>query len=294
MSATKPEPNFSETYTYFEGSWHEGNIPILGVRSPASWLAQVVFDGARSFDGVAPDLDLHCQRVIDSATQFGMETPISLDEMIDIAWEGIRKFPKEKALYIRPMLFAGDGFIAPEPGSTQFVMCVWDAPFPGIEGFSACISSFRRPSPETAPTEAKASCLYPNVARCLQEAARRGFDNAVVRDLNGNVAEFATANLFIAKDGVVHTPAPNGTFLAGITRQRVIQLLRGDGYEVRERRITVTDVLDADEAFSTGNYTKIMPATRIEDRDLQPGPVARTARDLYFAWSKTLESRYAA
>src|SRR3546814_17101961 len=88
-----------------------------------------------------------------------------------------------------------------------------------------------------APTDAKASCLYPNSARALNEASKRGFDNAVVLDALGNVAELATANLWIAKDGVAVTPAPNGTFLNGITKQRAMQLLTAAGIEVREPRL---------------------------------------------------------
>jgi branched-chain amino acid aminotransferase len=101
----------------------------------------------------------------------------------------------------------------------------------------------------------------------------------------GNVAEFATANLFIAKDGIVHTPVPNGTFLNGITRQRVIKLLRQVGTQVEERTLTFAEVLAADEVFSTGNYGKVLPTTRIEQRDLQPGPVAAKARAFYWEFA---------
>jgi branched-chain amino acid aminotransferase len=101
----------------------------------------------------------------------------------------------------------------------------------------------------------------------------------------GNVAETATANLFLVHDGVVSTPVPNGTFLDGITRQRVIGLLRADGLVVLERRVTVAEVLAAEELFTSGNYGKVLPATRIEQRTLPIGPVARRARALYFAFA---------
>jgi branched-chain amino acid aminotransferase len=160
-----------------------------------------------------------------------------------------------------------------------------DSPLPQPNGFSACLSSFRRPGPEVAPTEAKAACHYTNSGRAEREAKGKGFENAVMLDPIGNVAEFATANLFMAKDGVVHTPAPNRTFLNGITRQRVIKLLRRAGLDVHERSLTFQDVLDADEVFSTGNYGKVMPATRIEQRHLQPGPVYAKARELYWEFA---------
>ncbi len=270
---------------YSDGQWLEGDQPILSAMSPASWLASVVFDGARAFAGVAPDLNLHCQRVVASAELLGMQSPLTAGEIEALCWEGVRRFPKTAELYIRPMVFAGSGFVTPEPSSGRIAIVVHEAPLPGDSGFSACISSFRRPSPETAPTEAKASCLYPNVARCMQEAVKRGFDNAIVRDMNGNVAELATANLFIAKDGVAITPAANGTFLNGITRQRVIGLLTEAGVPVEERRLTVEEVLDADEVFSTGNHAKVRPIVRVEDRDFQSGAIARRARELYFEYA---------
>ena len=136
-----------------------------------------------------------------------------------------------------------------------------------------------------APTDAKAACLYPNAGRALREAMDKGFDNAVLCDPIGNVAELATANLFTVKDGVAHTPVPNGTFLNGITRQRVIGLLRDDGIEVRERTITVPELADADEIFSTGNHGKVQPITRYEDHDMQTGPIAKRARELYWRFA---------
>ena len=133
-----------------------------------------------------------------------------------------------------------------------------------------------------APTEAKASCLYPNVARGVNEANEKGFDTGVMIDPVGNVAEFSYANLFVTQDEAVHTPAINGTFLNGITRQRIIELLRKDGIEVNERSIALEELTTADELFATGNYAKVMPCTRYEERNLQPGPMYKRARELYF------------
>jgi branched-chain amino acid aminotransferase len=135
------------------------------------------------------------------------------------------------------------------------------------------------------PVDAKAGCLYPNNARALFEVHARGFDNAVVCDILGNVAELATSNIFMAKDGVVFTPAPNGTFLAGITRQRVISLLREDGVTVVEKTLSYKNFLVADEIFSTGNYSKVVPVTRIDDRPLPFGPCYTKARELYWKFA---------
>ncbi len=104
-------------------------------------------------------------------------------------------------------------------------------------------------------------------------------------DMLGNVAELGTANVFMAKDGAVRTPTPNGTFLNGITRQRVIKLLRDAGVTVVEQTLTYADFQNADEIFSSGNFSKVSPITRIDERSLQPGPFYRKARELYWAYA---------
>jgi branched-chain amino acid aminotransferase len=277
----------NDAITWVDGEWKSGNPPLMGAVDHATWLSSVAFDGARAIRGAAPDLDLHCARAIRSAEMIGMKPKVTVAEIMKLAWEGIARQPREAELYIRPLFYAADGWLAPNPDTTRFALTLEDAPLPEFKGFSASLSPLRRPSPETAPTEAKVSGLYVHVGRISAEVEARGFNTAVVLDLNGNVAEFAAANLFIVKNGSVHTPVPNRTFLNGITRQRVITLLRQAKVEVRERTLTFGEVMEADEIFSTGNYAKVMPCTRIETRDLQPGPVTTKARDLYFTWAKT-------
>ncbi len=270
---------------YIDGTWHEGNPPIMGPMTHAAWMASVVFDGARAFEGVTPDLDQHCARLNESAPRMGLGTPLSAGEILEIAQDGVAKFPRDAELYIRPMYYAETGFVSPDPESTRFICTVYEAPLPPATGFSACLSSFRRPLHSMAPTDAKASCLYPNSARALKEAADKGFDNAVVLDGLGNVAELATANIWMAKDGAAHTQVINGTFLNGITRQRVARLLEAAGIKVHERVISYQELRDADEVFTTGNYGKVMPITRLDGRDLQPGPVYSRTRQLYWDWA---------
>ncbi len=281
---------WSETWTWFEDAWHPGNPPILGPRSHAMWLGSSVFDGARQFEGVRPDLDLHCERVNRSAMALGLKPSVSVGEMMELVADGVQKFPKDAAIYIRPMYWAEEGgymAVAPNPDSTRFCLCLYETPMPSPDagGFSITVSPFRRPTLETMPTNAKAGCLYPNNARALSRAREKGFDNALVLDMLGNVAETATSNIFLVKDGVVATPAENGTFLAGVTRRRTIALLRAAGREVRETTLSVADFMDADEIFTTGNYSKVMPVNRIEDRQVQPGPVAALARRLYWEYA---------
>ncbi|MGE0744872.1 MAG: branched-chain amino acid aminotransferase [Rhodospirillales bacterium] len=271
---------------YIDGRWIDGNPPVIGPMSHSVWMASSVFDGARAYRGLAPDLDRHCARVVRSALAMGLEPMLSPGEIEAIAWEGIERFPPGTALYIRPMFWAEEGFIVAKPESTRFVMTIVEAPMPAERRLTACLSSFRRPAPDMAPTEAKTGALYPNVARMLREARSRGVDTAVALDPLGHVAEFATANLFMAKDGVVRTPAANGTFLAGITRARVIGLLRDDGVAVEECALGFADLLTADEVFATGNYAKVVPCIRIEDRGFEPGPMMARARALYDAFAE--------
>lgn len=273
------------SWTWYKGAWHPGNPMILGPLTHATWVGSLVFDGARAFEGVAPDLDLHCQRVVRSAGSLGLKVKQSAGEIEELIRDGIARFPKGAELYLRPMFWATDGFVDVDPDSTDFSVSVYEAPLPRPTGFSVTCSPFRRPSYEYAPTDAKAACHYPNSARALREAKSRGFDNAVMLDPLGNVAELATANIWLVKNGEVHTPVPNGTFLNGITRQRIISLLRRAGVTVFERTIRWHEVIAADEVFSTGNYGKVLPVTRVEERHLQPGPVMQKARDLYWDYA---------
>jgi branched-chain amino acid aminotransferase len=166
---------------------------------------------------------------------------------------------------------------------------LFDAPLPTGAGFSACLSSLRRPDASMAPTDAKASALYANSTRAIREAQQRGFDNPVVLDSEGNVAEFASSNLFlVTPEGKVVTPVPNGTFLAGITRARVIALLAEAGVEVEQRTVRPEELDTALEIFNTGNYGKVLACVRYEGRTLAPGPVAALARARYFAYAESL------
>lgn len=285
----------SPTWTYFDEDWREGNVPIMGPRTHASWLASTVFDGARAFDGMAPDLDLHMARINQSAVNFHLSADVPVERWLSLAQEGISKFDGKTALYIRPMYWADSGAgggVRFDPESTQWCLCIYEAPLSEPTGSSITLSPYRRPTPDSAPLSAKAGCLYPNNARALLDANSRGFDNCVLLDALGNVAELANANIFIAKDGVVFTPAPNGVFLDGITRRRVINLLRRDGIEVVEATLAYADLRQADEIFSSGNYLKLAPMIKIDDRSLQPGPIYRRARSLY--WDFAQASRHKA
>ncbi|MEL7302303.1 MAG: branched-chain amino acid aminotransferase [Pseudomonadota bacterium] len=279
----------SETWTYVDGDWHEGNVAVAGPLTHALWLGSSVFDGARAVDGATPDVDRHFARVNQSAKALGLEPNVSAETMLGLLKDGLAKFESRDAIYIRPMYWADSGGymgVPADPGSTRFLLCLYVSPMIAATGFTLGVSPFRRPTIETMPTDAKAGCLYPNNSRAIMEAKSRGFDNALVLDMLGNVAETGTSNLFLVKDNVVRTPVPNGCFLAGITRSRTITLLRDLGYTVEETRLTVDDFKDADEVFSTGNHSKLVPVTGVEDATFQPGPVIAKAKEAYWDWAK--------
>lgn len=281
-----------DSLTYLDGKWIKGNPSIIGPISHASWLGSPVFDGARAFDGMAPDLDLHSQRVIESAKAMLMAPQITAEEIHQISLDGLKKFGPKEELYIRPLIWAEDsmGLLRCDPKSTRFCVTVVQMPLPEDVGFSACLSSFRRPATTTAPTDAKAACLYPNGARAMQEAYDKGYENAVTMDLEGNIAEFASANLFAVIEGEIVTPEANGTFLAGITRKRILTLMSEIGQKVVERKVLPEELMKASEIFNTGNFGKVMYVNQYENKSLKPGPVYRKLRKAY--WDYSLNTLY--
>lgn len=270
--------------TYWEGRWHDGNLPVMRAADHGAWQGTLVFDGARAFEGVVPDLDRHCERLVRSAEAMGMTPTHAAEEIAAIALDGLRAYAPGEAVYIRPMMWSTEGlhYVAPDPASTAFCLCLEDIPMPVPAPQALTVSPFRRPHPLSALTEAKAGCLYANNGRMLAEAKRRGFDNALSLDPEGFVAETAMTNVFMVRDGEVLTPVPNGTFLNGITRQRVIALLRADGVRVTEARLALADFRAADEIFLTGNASKVTPVARLDDRRLPSNAMAARARALYW------------
>ena len=281
--------------TYFEGAWHDGDIPVMRAADHGIWQGSSVFDGARFFDGIAPDLDLHLARVNRSAEALMITPTMTAEAMLDIARDGLRAYARDEAVYIRPMYWAVDGSdlgIAPMEGSTRFALCLEAVPMaPATASTTLTRTRFRRPVLEDAVCNAKAGCLYPNNARMLVEAKAKGFGNALVADAMGNVAESATANVFLVKDGVVFTPIANGTFLSGLTRARHIANLRADGVEVREAVLSFADFEAADEVFLSGNFSKVTSVSRLDDVIYKSRSMTDHVRSLYLDWAQSAPAR---
>lgn len=277
--------------TYFNGQWHDGDMPIMRAADHGAWLGSSVFDGARMLNGWVPDLEAHCARINRSAEALMLTPTISTAQMVEIAREGLRAYPAGTPIYIRPMYWGIDGdptAIIPSPDATGFALCLEEIPMPP-EGATTTLTTtrFRRPVLESSVVNAKAGCLYPNNARMLTEARAKGFGNALVADAMGNVAETATANVFMVKDGEVFTPIPNGTFLAGITRARHIANMRADGIPLHETVLGFSDFRDADEIFLSGNMAKVTPVSAFEETQYQTGPMTRRIREMYWDWASS-------
>lgn len=279
--------------TYFEGTWHNGDLNIMKAADHGAWLGTTVFDGARLFDGLAPDLEAHCARINRSAQALMITPTMDTQTMVQTVREGLASYPCDAAVYIRPMYWALDGDetgIVPRPNATGFAISLEEIPMAPPEAASSLTRTrFRRPVLEDSVVNAKAGCLYPNNARMLVEARSKGFGNALVADAMGNVAESATANVFMVKDGEVFTPIPNGTFLAGITRARHMENMRANGITVHERVLSFDEFHTADEVFLSGNMMKITPIDAFDDTTYQVGdtgnPVTRRVREMYWDWA---------
>lgn len=276
-------------FTYFEGKWHKGNIPVMRAGDHGAWLGTTVFDGARMFEGITPDLMAHCERVNRSAIALGLTPTMTAIDIFNIAKDGLTNFKDNTAVYIRPMYWGIDSGLAgivPLENSTGFCICLEAVPMAAAtESTTLTTSQFHRPMLSDAIVNAKTGGLYPNNARMLMEAKSKGFSNALVADALGNVAETASANVFMAKDGEVFTPVANGTFLAGITRARHIDLLTGSGKKVHETVLSFDDFRAADEIFLSGNMSKISTVTAFDKVNYQEGPITKLARELYWDWA---------
>jgi len=281
--------------TYFEGTWHNGDLSVMKAADHGAWLGTTVFDGARLFDGLAPDLEAHCARINRSARALMITPTVTTQDMVAIVREGLAAYPRDAAVYIRPMYWAlaGDELgIVPLEGATGFAISLEEIPMAPPEAATTLTRTrFRRPVLEDNVVNAKAGCLYPNNARMMVEARSKGFGNALVADAIGNVAESASANVFMVKDGEVFTPVPNGTFLSGITRARHIENMRADGLRVHESVLSFEDFHAADEVFLSGNMMKVTPVSAFDETTYQTGtngnPITQRARSLYWDWAAT-------
>ncbi|GAB3122054.1 branched-chain amino acid aminotransferase [Novispirillum itersonii] len=257
--------------------WREARLHVL---SHGLHYASSVFEGERAYRGKVFRLTEHSQRLIDSAAILGFTVPYTV-EQLNAATEAVIAANGFRDCYIRPVAWRGSEMmgVAAQQTTTQVAIAAWVWPSywdpeTKMKGIRLKVAPWRRPAPETAPTRSKAAGLYMICTLSKHEAEREGYEDALMLDYRGQVAEATGANIFLVQDGVIHTPVAD-CFLNGITRQTVIELARRRGYQVVERAIQPEEFARTQEVFLTGTAAEVTPVRQIADWTFTPGAVCR-------------------
>ena len=253
--------------------WREANIHIL---THALHYGSGVFEGLRAYNGAIFKLSEHSQRLIDSAKALDFEVPYTAAQ-IDQVCRDVVEANKLSDCYIRPIAWRGSEQIGVSAQATKIHLAVaaweWGSYFPmeqRLKGIRLTMAKYRRPDPLTAPSKSKAAGLYMICTVEKHRAENAGFADALMLDWRGRVAECTGANIFLIKDGVIHTPDPD-CFLDGITRRTVIELAKKRGYQVIERAIMPEELKDFSEVFVTGTAAEVTPVSEHRRARLQAG-----------------------
>jgi branched-chain amino acid aminotransferase len=249
-------------FIWFDGKlvpWREANVHIL---THAMHYASSVFEGQRAYGGTIFKLREHSERLRRSAELLGFEIPWSAEE-IDAACVEVLQANELTDAYLRPVSWRGSESMGVSPKGTKPHLAIaawnWGKYYPhekAAAGLRLDIAPWRRPAPYTAPVQSKAAGLYMIATLSKQHADARGYDDALMFDYRGQVAEATGANAFFVRDGVLHTPTPD-CFLNGITRRTVIDLARKRGIEVQERTIWPEELESFEQFFITGSAAEV-------------------------------------
>lgn len=265
--------------------WRDARLHVL---SHGLHYGSCVFEGERVYGGEVFKLREHTQRLIDSGAALGFEIPYSLEQLERATLETVAAQGYADA-YVRPVAWRGSEMmgVSAQQTTIHVAIAVWEwpsyfSPEARTRGIKLKTAKWRRPAPDTAPVHAKAAGLYMICTMSKHEAEAQGYDDALMLDWRGLVAESTGANIFLAREGRLHTPAPD-CFLDGITRQTVIGLARARGIEVIERAIRPEELAEADEIFVTGTAAEVTPVGCIDDQRFQVGSISRALLEDYEA-----------
>ena len=265
--------------------WFDGKlIPFreakLHVLTHGLHYASCVFEGERAYDGEVFKLTEHSQRLYDSAKLMDFTIPYSVEE-IDRATRETVAANKMPNCYVRPVAWRGSEMmgVSAQQNKIHLAIAVWEwpsyfSPEAKMKGLRLQISDWRRPAPNTAPTKAKAAGLYMICTLSKHKAERDGYQDALMLDWRGQVAEATGANIFFSKDGKLHTPTPD-CFLDGITRRAVMAMARARGIEVIERAIMPEEMAGFEECFLTGTAAEVTPVSEIGPYKFTPGRICK-------------------
>ncbi len=258
-------------------AWRDAKVHVL---THALHYGSSVFEGERAYNGKIFESKKHSERLIESADYLDMPIPYSVDEIED-AKQAILENSKEKDLYFRVIAWRGSGLdmgVASARNKVHMSVAAWEwGAYYGdakMQGAKLDISKWKRPSPETIPSFAKASGLYMICTVSKHEAEAKGCSDALMLDYRGYVAEATGANVFFVKDGEVHTPKPD-CFLNGITRQTVMRMLRDKGVNIVERHIELSELDDFTECWLTGTAAEVTPVGCIGNYEFKVGALTK-------------------
>ncbi len=272
--------------------WDDAKIHVLShvVHYGTSW-----FEGIRCYDTAKGSaifrLDPHLRRLTDSVKIYRTSSPYSEEQLSAAVLETIRA-NKMRACYIRPIMYRGYGDVGVNPLGcpVDVAIAVWEwGTYLGQaaldDGIEVCISTWHRPAPNTLPSMAKAGGNYLLSQLMKLEAIQSGFTEAIALDSNGNLSEGSGENLFLVRDGIIHTPPYSSALLPGITRSSVMQLAEDLGIKVKEMVIPREMVYVADELFFTGTAAEITPIRSVDKQLVgsgKPGPVTKRLQSAFF------------
>ncbi|MGQ0664685.1 MAG: branched-chain amino acid aminotransferase [Pseudomonadota bacterium] len=259
-------------------AWREAKLHVL---THALHYASAVFEGERVYGGRIFKLTEHSQRLWDSAKLLGFELPISVAEVERASNEAVRANNIVDG-YVRPIAWRGAEMMGVSAQATRINLAIaaweWPAyfsPEARLKGIRMTMAKWARPAPNTAPTASKAAGLYMICTLSKHAAEAAGYNDALMLDWRGQIAEATGANIFLVIDGVLHTPTPD-CFLDGITRRTVIELARKRQYKIVERAIMPSELGRAQEAFLTGTAAEVTPISEIDRYTFTVGPLTRS------------------
>ena len=268
--------------------WRDAKIHVL---THALHYGSAVFEGARIYDTEVFALSKHSERLRKSAETLGFEIPYSVAEL-DKGCRDIIAAQGQVEGYIRPIAYRGAEEIGVAAKSTKIHVAIacwhWGSYFPEEErmkGIRLCFANYRRPDPKTAPSTAKAAGLYMICTIEKHRSMDLGYNDALMLDYRGLVAEATGANIFFVKDGALHTPVPD-CILNGITRQTVIALAKRRGIKVTERQIQPEELSGFEQCFLTGSAAEVTPVSEIGEYRFVPGEITKTLMDDYSAFAR--------